>query len=155
MSVCSYPPNHSGSRGSADFTQAAAAAAVAAATATATATATVAAIQEKQNYGQVREVKRVFLKVKKPQTLKMSCVSDGGPSLQQPVHGPCGASRGSWDGPWCCPDQGSFFNGPHVWPCGDVAEGSSAPKLRSRTPAGTPEAPTGSQKVLQPRGESR
>uniref|UniRef100_A0A3P8U0B2 Zinc finger MIZ-type containing 2 n=1 Tax=Amphiprion percula TaxID=161767 RepID=A0A3P8U0B2_AMPPE len=48
------------SRGSADFTQAAAAAAVAAAaaTATATATATVAAIQEKQNqemnYGQVR-----------------------------------------------------------------------------------------------------
>uniref|UniRef100_A0A3Q3E034 Zinc finger MIZ-type containing 2 n=1 Tax=Labrus bergylta TaxID=56723 RepID=A0A3Q3E034_9LABR len=52
--------NPGGSRGSADFTQAAAAAAVAAAaaTATATATATVAAIQEKQNqemnYGQVR-----------------------------------------------------------------------------------------------------
>lgn len=57
--VCSYPSNPGGSRGSADFTQAAAAAAVAAAaaTATATATATVAAIQEKQNqemnYGQV------------------------------------------------------------------------------------------------------
>uniref|UniRef100_A0A7N5ZSP0 SP-RING-type domain-containing protein n=1 Tax=Anabas testudineus TaxID=64144 RepID=A0A7N5ZSP0_ANATE len=55
-----YPSNPGGSRGSADFTQAAAAAAVAAAaaTATATATATVAAIQEKQNqemnYGQVR-----------------------------------------------------------------------------------------------------
>lgn len=55
----SYPPNPGGSRGSADFTQAAAAAAVAAAaaTATATATATVAAIQEKQNqemnYGQM------------------------------------------------------------------------------------------------------
>uniref|UniRef100_A0A3B5ATR3 Zinc finger MIZ domain-containing protein 2-like n=1 Tax=Stegastes partitus TaxID=144197 RepID=A0A3B5ATR3_9TELE len=54
-----YPSNPGGSRGSADFTQAAAAAAVAAAaaTATATATATVAAIQEKQNqemnYGQV------------------------------------------------------------------------------------------------------
>lgn len=58
--VLSYPSNPGGSRGSADFTQAAAAAAVAAAaaTATATATATVAAIQEKQNqemnYGQVR-----------------------------------------------------------------------------------------------------
>lgn len=59
--IFSYPTNPSGSRGSADFTQAAAAAAVAAAaaaTATATATATVAAIQEKQNqemnYGQVR-----------------------------------------------------------------------------------------------------
>lgn len=60
--IClSYPSNPGGSRGSADFTQAAAAAAVAAAaaaTATATATATVAAIQEKQNqemnYGQVR-----------------------------------------------------------------------------------------------------
>lgn len=56
--VCSYPSNPGGSRGSADFTQAAAAAvAAAAATATATATATVAAIQEKQNqemsYGQV------------------------------------------------------------------------------------------------------
>lgn len=57
--VCSYPSNPGASRGSADFTQAAAAAAVAAAaaTATATATATVAAIQEKQNqemnYGQV------------------------------------------------------------------------------------------------------
>ncbi|XP_028270124.1 zinc finger MIZ domain-containing protein 2-like isoform X2 [Parambassis ranga] len=55
----SYPPNPGGSRGSADFTQAATAAAVAAAaaTATATATATVAAIQEKQNqemnYGQM------------------------------------------------------------------------------------------------------
>ncbi|XP_031164778.1 zinc finger MIZ domain-containing protein 2-like [Sander lucioperca] len=55
----SYQSNPSGSRGSADFTQAAAAAAVAAAaaTATATATATVAAIQEKQNqemnYGQM------------------------------------------------------------------------------------------------------
>ncbi|XP_023130106.1 zinc finger MIZ domain-containing protein 2-like isoform X3 [Amphiprion ocellaris] len=55
----SYPSNPGGSRGSADFTQAAAAAAVAAAaaTATATATATVAAIQEKQNqemnYGQI------------------------------------------------------------------------------------------------------
>ncbi|KAM9858382.1 zinc finger MIZ domain-containing protein 2-like isoform 2-T2 [Aulostomus maculatus] len=54
----SYPSNPSGSRGSADFTQAAAAAvAAAAATATATATATVAAIQEKQNqemnYGQM------------------------------------------------------------------------------------------------------
>uniref|UniRef100_A0A674NUK5 Zinc finger MIZ-type containing 2 n=1 Tax=Takifugu rubripes TaxID=31033 RepID=A0A674NUK5_TAKRU len=54
----SYPSNPGGSRGSADFTQAAAAAvAAAAATATATATATVAAIQEKQNqelsYGQV------------------------------------------------------------------------------------------------------
>ncbi|XP_061585626.1 zinc finger MIZ domain-containing protein 2 isoform X2 [Cololabis saira] len=55
----SYPPNPGGSRGSTDFTQAAAAAAVAAAaaTATATATATVAAIQEKQNqemnYGQM------------------------------------------------------------------------------------------------------
>ncbi|XP_041856307.1 zinc finger MIZ domain-containing protein 2-like [Melanotaenia boesemani] len=55
----SYPSNPAGSRGSADFTQAAAAAAVAAAaaTATATATATVAAIQEKQNqemnYGQM------------------------------------------------------------------------------------------------------
>ncbi|KAM4576035.1 zinc finger MIZ domain-containing protein 2-like isoform 2-T2 [Odontesthes bonariensis] len=55
----SYPSNPGGSRGSADFTQAAAAAAVAAAaaTATATATATVAAIQEKQNqemnYGQM------------------------------------------------------------------------------------------------------
>ncbi|MEQ2314240.1 hypothetical protein AMECASPLE_010142 [Ameca splendens] len=56
----SYPPNPGGSRGSAEFTQAAAAAAVAAAaaaTATATATATVAAIQEKQNqemnYGQM------------------------------------------------------------------------------------------------------
>ncbi|XP_034027269.1 zinc finger MIZ domain-containing protein 2-like isoform X3 [Thalassophryne amazonica] len=54
----SYPPNPGGSRGSADFTQAAAAAvAAAAATATATATATVAAIQEKQNqemnYGQM------------------------------------------------------------------------------------------------------
>uniref|UniRef100_A0A672Y9E6 Zinc finger, MIZ-type containing 2 n=1 Tax=Sphaeramia orbicularis TaxID=375764 RepID=A0A672Y9E6_9TELE len=54
-----YPSNPGGSRGSADFTQAAAAAAVAAAaaTATATATATVAAIQEKQNqemnYGQM------------------------------------------------------------------------------------------------------
>lgn len=60
VSVLSYPSNPGGSRGSADFTQAAAAAAVAAAaaTATATATATVAAIQEKQNqemnYGQVR-----------------------------------------------------------------------------------------------------
>lgn len=60
MSVLSYPSNPGGSRGSADFTQAAAAAAVAAAaaTATATATATVAAIQEKQNqemnYGPVR-----------------------------------------------------------------------------------------------------
>uniref|UniRef100_A0A3Q3MSV4 Zinc finger MIZ domain-containing protein 2-like n=1 Tax=Mastacembelus armatus TaxID=205130 RepID=A0A3Q3MSV4_9TELE len=58
-SVSSYPSNPAGSRGSADFTQAAAAAAVAAAaaTATATATATVAAIQEKQNqemnYGQM------------------------------------------------------------------------------------------------------
>uniref|UniRef100_A0A3Q0R6E3 Zinc finger MIZ-type containing 2 n=1 Tax=Amphilophus citrinellus TaxID=61819 RepID=A0A3Q0R6E3_AMPCI len=56
-----YPSNPGGSRGSADFTQAAAAAAVAAAaaTATATATATVAAIQEKQNqemnYGQVSQ----------------------------------------------------------------------------------------------------
>ncbi|KAM7390963.1 hypothetical protein PAMP_021686 [Pampus punctatissimus] len=54
----SYPSNPGGSRGSADFTQAAAAAvAAAAATATATATATVAAIQEKQNqemnYGQM------------------------------------------------------------------------------------------------------
>ncbi|XP_077942573.1 zinc finger MIZ domain-containing protein 2-like isoform X4 [Gasterosteus aculeatus] len=55
----SYPTNPGGSRGSADFTQAAAAAAVAAAaaTATATATATVAAIQEKHNqemnYGQM------------------------------------------------------------------------------------------------------
>ncbi|XP_072243235.1 zinc finger MIZ domain-containing protein 2-like isoform X2 [Leuresthes tenuis] len=55
----SYPSNPGGSRGSTDFTQAAAAAAVAAAaaTATATATATVAAIQEKQNqemnYGQM------------------------------------------------------------------------------------------------------
>ncbi|XP_068594628.1 zinc finger MIZ domain-containing protein 2-like [Brachionichthys hirsutus] len=56
----SYPSNAGGSRGSAEFTQAAAAAAVAAAaaaTATATATATVAAIQEKQNqemsYGQM------------------------------------------------------------------------------------------------------
>lgn len=55
----SYPSNPGASRGSADFTQAAAAAAVAAAaaTATATATATVAAIQEKQNqemnYGQM------------------------------------------------------------------------------------------------------
>ncbi|XP_077418126.1 zinc finger MIZ domain-containing protein 2-like isoform X3 [Vanacampus margaritifer] len=54
----SYPPNPSGARGAADFTQAAAAAvAAAAATATATATATVAAIQEKQNqemnYGQM------------------------------------------------------------------------------------------------------
>ncbi|XP_051924876.1 zinc finger MIZ domain-containing protein 2-like [Hippocampus zosterae] len=54
----SYPPNPNGSRGAADFTQAAAAAmAAAAATATATATATVAAIQEKQNqemnYGQM------------------------------------------------------------------------------------------------------
>lgn len=63
-SVCvsSYPSNPGGSRGSADFTQAAAAAvAAAAATATATATATVAAIQEKQNqemnYGQVRRRK--------------------------------------------------------------------------------------------------
>lgn len=61
LHVCSYPSNPGGSRGSADFTQAAAAAvAAAAATATATATATVAAIQEKQNqemnYGQVREV---------------------------------------------------------------------------------------------------
>lgn len=57
-SVLSYPSNPGASRGSADFTQAAAAAvAAAAATATATATATVAAIQEKQNqemnYGQV------------------------------------------------------------------------------------------------------
>lgn len=58
--VLSFPSNPGGSRGSADFTQAAAAAvaAAAAATATATATATVAAIQEKQNqemsYGQVR-----------------------------------------------------------------------------------------------------
>lgn len=58
-SIISYQSNPGGSRGSADFTQAAAAAAVAAAaaTATATATATVAAIQEKQNqemtYGQV------------------------------------------------------------------------------------------------------
>lgn len=57
--LSSYPSNPGGTRGSADFTQAAAAAAVAAAaaTATATATATVAAIQEKQNqemnYGQV------------------------------------------------------------------------------------------------------
>ncbi|XP_029365499.1 zinc finger MIZ domain-containing protein 2-like isoform X4 [Echeneis naucrates] len=54
----SYPSNPGASRGSADFTQAAAAAvAAAAATATATATATVAAIQEKQNqemnYGQM------------------------------------------------------------------------------------------------------
>nr|XP_061835986.1 zinc finger MIZ domain-containing protein 2-like [Nerophis lumbriciformis]XP_061835987.1 zinc finger MIZ domain-containing protein 2-like [Nerophis lumbriciformis] len=54
----SYPSNPGGSRGTADFTQAAAAAvAAAAATATATATATVAAIQEKQNqemnYGQM------------------------------------------------------------------------------------------------------
>ncbi|XP_029017705.1 zinc finger MIZ domain-containing protein 2-like [Betta splendens] len=54
----SFPSNPGGSRGSADFTQAAAAAvAAAAATATATATATVAAIQEKQNqemnYGQM------------------------------------------------------------------------------------------------------
>ncbi|XP_056139307.1 zinc finger MIZ domain-containing protein 2 isoform X2 [Lampris incognitus] len=55
----SYPSSGGGSRGSADFTQAAAAAAVAAAaaTATATATATVAAIQEKHNqemnYGQM------------------------------------------------------------------------------------------------------
>ncbi|KAL3062329.1 hypothetical protein OYC64_002186 [Pagothenia borchgrevinki] len=55
----SYPSNPGGSRGSSDFSQAAAAAAVAAAaaTATATATATVAAIQEKQNqdmnYGQM------------------------------------------------------------------------------------------------------
>lgn len=57
-SVLSYPSNPGASRGSAEFTQAAAAAvAAAAATATATATATVAAIQEKQNqelsYGQV------------------------------------------------------------------------------------------------------
>ncbi|KAM3868125.1 zinc finger MIZ domain-containing protein 2 [Diretmus argenteus] len=55
----SYPSSGGGSRGSADFSQAAAAAAVAAAaaTATATATATVAAIQEKHNqemnYGQM------------------------------------------------------------------------------------------------------
>lgn len=59
----SYPSNPGASRGSADFTQAAAAAvAAAAATATATATATVAAIQEKQNqelsYGQVSSSSR-------------------------------------------------------------------------------------------------
>lgn len=63
----SYPSNPGGTRGSADFTQAAAAAAVAAAaaTATATATATVAAIQEKQNqemsYGQVGGAQRPLL----------------------------------------------------------------------------------------------
>uniref|UniRef100_A0A4W6E2J0 SP-RING-type domain-containing protein n=1 Tax=Lates calcarifer TaxID=8187 RepID=A0A4W6E2J0_LATCA len=80
------------SRGSADFTQAAAAAvAAAAATATATATATVAAIQEKQNqemnYGQVREV--VF-------TCRLSDswdhVSDQGRRLERSDH------RGRW---WC------------------------------------------------------
>lgn len=66
--IPSYPPTPGGSRGSAEFTQAAAAAAVAAAaaaTATATATATVAAIQEKQNqemnYGQVSWVERPLL----------------------------------------------------------------------------------------------
>lgn len=78
-SIISYQSNPGGSRGSADFTQAAAAAAVAAAaaTATATATATVAAIQEKQNqemtYGQV------------------SCWSVCGPVRpQQEVAGPAG-----------------------------------------------------------------
>lgn len=77
MSVCSYSSNHSGSRGSADFTQAAAAAAVAAATATATATATVAAIQEKQNYGQVREVKKVLLKNRNSNPKEELCVRWG------------------------------------------------------------------------------
>ncbi|RVE68751.1 hypothetical protein OJAV_G00094760 [Oryzias javanicus] len=94
----SYSSNHSGSRGSADFTQAAAAAAVAAATATATATATVAAIQEKQNYGQMGApaYNNQFMGhagPRGPPGMVPGAAPTRGPASMGPMYGPAGLSQ--------------------------------------------------------------
>ncbi|XP_053727935.1 zinc finger MIZ domain-containing protein 2 isoform X1 [Synchiropus splendidus] len=99
----SYPPNPSGSRGSADFTQAAAAAvAAAAATATATATATVAAIQEKQNqemnYGQMGgpAYSNQFMGSRGGPVMAAGSMGTGpvrGPPSMNPMYGPGGGPQ--------------------------------------------------------------
>nr|XP_057928114.1 zinc finger MIZ domain-containing protein 2-like isoform X3 [Doryrhamphus excisus] len=97
----SYPSNPSGSRGTADFTQAAAAAvAAAAATATATATATVAAIQEKQNqemnYGHMGgpAYSNQFMAHSVPRgTPTMGPGPARGPTSMSPMYGPGGGTQ--------------------------------------------------------------